>query len=98
MPVKILVDTDLADLVPGYLANRRAELPVLVRSLAARNYGALQRLGHQLAGSGGAYGFDRISELGLGVEREARAGNAEELGKMLLVLGAYLEDLELVYK
>jgi len=51
-----------------------------------------------LAGSGGGYGFARISELGRALESAAIAGNAAEIGKLISELAQYLDDLELVYE
>ena len=98
MANKIIVDEELRGLIPAYLENRHAELPRLAEYLARADFAALRNTGHQLAGSGGAYGFARVSELGRAVESAALAGKAAELEKLISELAGYLGDLELVYE
>ena len=98
MSNKILVDAKLRDLVPAYLKHRDAELARLRGHLAAGDLDALQKIGHQLCGSGGGYGFARISELGRALERAAAEGRAEEIRKIISDLAGYLGAIELVYE
>jgi len=94
----ISVDKDLQDIVPGYLETRRRELPELLALHAAGDLDALRKIGHKLAGSGGGYGFDRLSELGRQVETLALAGDAGGVGACLAEIKDYLENLEVVYE
>jgi HPt (histidine-containing phosphotransfer) domain-containing protein len=98
MAPKITIDKDLRELIPSYLKNRNDELPQLAALLAKADYEALRRSGHQLAGSGGGYGFDRISEIGKALESAAREGRAEEIVKLHSELECYLKNLEIVYE
>ena len=95
---RVFVDKDLAELMPGYLETRRRELPELLAFLAAGDWEALAKLGHKLAGSGGGYGLDRISELGKQVETLALARDAAGIAARLAELKDYIEDLEIVYE
>ena len=98
MAYKIVVDADLQDIVPAYLEARKAELPELTELLVKGNLDALKKAGHKLAGSGGGYGFDKISELGKAIETEAGAENVDEAKRLLSALEDYLVNLEVVYK
>ena len=98
MSYKVIVDAELRDLVPAYLEKRKAEVPELARLLAEGNFDVLRSAGHKLCGSGGGYGFDKISELGKALEAAAGAGNAAETKKLLLVLEDYLKNLEVLYQ
>src|SRR6185436_7866922 len=69
-------DPDLRDLVPGYLENRRKELPRLREALAQNDFSAIQRLAHRMKGEGGGYGFEAISTIGAGLEQAAKDRNA----------------------
>ncbi len=97
MANKIIIDADLRELIPSYLKNRNDELPVLSEFLAGADYEALRKSGHQLAGSGGGYGFTRISEIGRELEAAALAGNGEETRKLIAGLSDYLGNLEIEY-
>jgi len=55
-------------------------------------------LGGRLAGSGGGYGFDRISELGKQIETLSLAGDAAGVAARLAELKDYIENLEIVYE
>jgi CheY-like chemotaxis protein len=71
--IVIELDDEAAALVPAFLENRCAELAVLDRALARAEFETLLRLGHNLRGSGGSYGFPRMSELGEQLEHAAKA-------------------------
>ncbi|OGS14341.1 MAG: hypothetical protein A2285_06620 [Elusimicrobia bacterium RIFOXYA12_FULL_57_11] len=95
---RIGIDKDLQDIVPGYLDNRRRELPELFTFLAGGNLEQLKKAGHRLAGSGGGYGFDRISELGKQLEAQALAGDTAGVAALLEELKDYVENLDIVYE
>lgn len=65
-------DPDMQELIREYVG----ELPALCARLAAAadagDAAALERLGHQLKGSGGGYGFPQLSERGAKLESAAR--------------------------
>lgn len=95
---RVSVDKSIRDIVPGYLEAKRTELPRLFAFLTAGDLASLRRAGHKLAGSGGGYGFDRISELGTQIEDLSRADNAAGLTEPLTKLRDYIENLEIVYE
>lgn len=84
--------------MPGYLENKRSEIPDLFAFHAAGNLEVLRKAGHKLAGSGGGYGFDRISSLGKQIETLSLAGDAAGLAARLAELKDYVENLEIVYE
>lgn len=94
----VSVDKDMQDIVPGYLEARRREMPELLALHSAGDLDALRKIGHKLAGSGGGYGFDRLSELGKQVETLALSGDAAGVSARLEELKEYLENLEVVYE
>jgi HPt (histidine-containing phosphotransfer) domain-containing protein len=95
---RIVVDKDLEDIVPAYLEIRKKELPELNALLAAGSLDELRKAGHKLAGSGGGYGFDRLSEIGQTLEASAQAGDAAAAAVCLAELKDYLGNLEVVYE
>lgn len=97
-PYKVSVDPDLKDIVPGYIENRKKELPGLTALYGAGDLDALRKAGHKLAGSGGGYGFNRLSELGKRLETLARAGDLAGVSGCLSALKDYLENLEITYE
>ena len=95
---RVSVDKDMQDIVPGYLEARRREIPELFAFCSAGDLDSLRKAGHKLAGSGGGYGFDRLSELGKQVEMLSRAGDAAGVAARLAELKDYIENLEVVYE
>lgn len=95
---KVAVDKDLADVVPTYLEIRNKEIPELQALLAAGNLDEARKIGHKLAGSGGGYGFDRLSEIGRKLEAAGLASDAAAAAACAAELKEYLENLEVTYE
>ncbi|MFZ0591931.1 MAG: Hpt domain-containing protein [Bryobacteraceae bacterium] len=66
-------DFDLAELLPQYFALCRRDLDRLKAAFEQREFGQVRLLGHNLKGSGGAYGFPELTEIGAAIERAAKA-------------------------
>jgi HPt (histidine-containing phosphotransfer) domain-containing protein len=94
---RVTIDPDLADLVPGYLANRRADLDHIGAALAASDFATVRRLGHSMRGTGGGYGFDEITRLGGLIEDAAMATDADAVRALLSELAHYLAAVEVDY-
>jgi HPt (histidine-containing phosphotransfer) domain-containing protein len=94
-PYRIQADPLVLPLVPGYLANRATELPKLDAALAARDFAALRKVGHNLRGSAGAYGLPPLSAIGARIEDSAVAQDAATLTQALDELRRFLKSVEL---
>lgn len=95
---KIIVhidDEDILELAPGYLESRRSELAVLRDALAEGDFEALRSLGHKMKGSGGGFGFDRITEIGGNLESFATARDAQAVEREIADLRDYLARVEI---
>jgi hypothetical protein len=62
--VKAYVPSDIADLVPQYLRNRKLEIQSLKDSLAVEDQDRLTQLAERMRAVGNPYGFDLITILG----------------------------------
>jgi HPt (histidine-containing phosphotransfer) domain-containing protein len=89
--IRVEVDPDLVDLVPGFLENRRADLDNIRVALDRADYKTIHRIGHNLKGDSGALGFDGLGEVGRELERAALAqddaGIRTEVGRLEDYLG-----------
>ncbi|SDM29131.1 Hpt domain-containing protein [Halarsenatibacter silvermanii] len=92
------VDEDLKELIPMFLENRRQNIEDLQKLLAEKNYEEIEKLGHKIKGSGGGYGFDRVTELGRDIEEAAAAEDHSSLQKSIEELAEYMEGVEIVYE
>lgn len=83
----------LRALVPRYLVGRDADLAGLRGALAAADFPTIQRIGHDLKGTGQPYGFPRITELGRSLEQAAKDGNLAAACESVALLATYLDSL-----
>jgi len=95
--VRVTVDADLQDLVPGFLANRERDVQRIDAALAAGDFDAVRLIGHGMKGSGGGYGFDTITDIGARIERAATVRDAMAIRTANSELLVYLQRLEVTY-
>ncbi len=94
----VYVDSELEDIVPGFLENRKKDITSIIEALTNNNYETIRIIGHSMKGSGGGYGFDPISDIGKFLEMEAKNSNAEKIREQVEALSSYLERIEVVYE
>ena len=70
-------------LMAQYLERRRADLTDLRKALADGDFAAIAVAGHNMYGSGAAYGLERVSEIGADLERAADTQAADRIGPLL---------------
>jgi PAS domain S-box-containing protein len=95
---EVRVDPALAEIVPGFLENRRTDLAAIASALVRADYEHVRVLGHNMRGSGTGYGFTRITELGASLEQAAGRGAAEEIRARAAELSRYLDGLHVKYE
>jgi len=95
--IRIRVDADLQDLVPGYLENRESDLLIYQQALEKGDFDSIAVLGHSMKGSGGGYGFKDLSQIGRAIEKAAKSKDKETVRKSIIDMTAYLKKLEIVY-
>ena len=94
-PVRIVIPEGLEELVPDYLATRRAEVPVLMGLLATGDYDGLVFLGHNMKGNGSSYGFPELTRIGREIESDAKRQDKIALAVNVAQLGDYLARVRL---
>jgi HPt (histidine-containing phosphotransfer) domain-containing protein len=95
MKLQVLVDPDLADLVPGFLASKRNDADLIAAATEKADYDTLRELGHRLKGEGGGYGFDGISKIGAFLQQAAICHNLAAVREAHAALVEYLDSIEL---
>lgn len=91
----VIVDAQIAALVPRFLANRAADVDRIRAALAAGDFEAIRAVAHGMKGSGGGYGFPEISRLGAAMEEGARQRDAAAIGSLVASLAEYLARVEI---
>jgi HPt (histidine-containing phosphotransfer) domain-containing protein len=99
MPDKLIVsvDTQIAALVPRFLANRAADVVKIRAALAGADFEAIRAAAHGMKGAGGGYGFPEISRLGAAMEEGARQRDATAVAALVASLEDYLGRIEVIY-
>ncbi len=92
----IKIDPDIEDLIPGFLQNRRNDIKKIQEALTIGDYETIRILGHSMKGSGGGYGFDYISEIGLYLEQFAKKKIYKKIPDLLYKLENYLNNVVVI--
>jgi CheY-like chemotaxis protein len=82
---------DFDHLRSGYIENRIRELPGLADALRRSDFKALSTGGHNIKGTGAAYGFVELTELGQALESAAKANHLLEIEVLLGRMELYLK-------
>ena len=93
----VCIDAEIADLVPIFLRNQLEDVECIVEACEQSDYEKIRVLGHNMKGTGSAYGFDAISEIGASLEQAARERNSEIVRILAGEVSVYLERIEVVY-
>jgi len=96
--IVVRIDPDLEELIPGYLDNRRRDIQALEEALAREDFDTSQRLGHTMKGSGGGYGFDSISAIGMAIEEASKNRSLDQVRHAVGELADYLDRVQVVYE
>ena len=94
--IVVIIDPDLADLVPGFLNNRRRDVDKLTALLANGQFADIRMIGHSMKGAGGGYGFDQITDIGDALERAALAADSKIIQAGIEQLADYLARVDVV--
>lgn len=94
--IPVVVDPDLAELIPGFLNNRRRDVEKLRTLLAAGGFAEIRMIGHSMKGAGGGYGFDPITDIGAAIERGALAADGAAIEQGIVQLADYLARVDVV--
>ncbi len=88
------LEPSITRLAPRYLKNVAKDLKTLSDAEAAEDYATVQRIGHNLNGTGGAFGFPRITELGALMEQAAKDQAMDTIRPAIQELASYLEQVQ----
>jgi signal transduction histidine kinase/CheY-like chemotaxis protein len=92
---ELVVDDDIVDLLPDYVAARRRDLVTLRASVERDDLEAIARIAHQMKGSGAGYGLPVLTRLGGAIEAAANGGDAAAIPPLVDDLDAHLARLRI---
>lgn len=82
-------------LLAKYLERREADLEKLRSALSQNDYSRIERTGHNLFGSGAAYGLAPISELGADLEQAAKDRDSARIATVVDSLEAFVRRVSI---
>ncbi|WP_353229838.1 PAS domain S-box protein [Novosphingobium sp.] len=82
-------------MIARFLTRCRANVATMQGGLDTRNFDAVTTLGHQLCGAGGMFGFDRLTEIGAGLELAGGNADAPTAQNWLNAMTACLQAIEI---
>jgi CheY-like chemotaxis protein/HPt (histidine-containing phosphotransfer) domain-containing protein len=94
--ILVRADPKFADLMPGFLQNRRHDVIVMLDALDRGDFETVESLGHDMRGVGGNYGFPAITDIGAALEQAAESVDADASRKWVDELSRYLDRVEIV--
>lgn len=83
-------------LIGKYLDNRRDDIGKLTRALSDSDFETIRVTGHNLYGSGAAYGLDDISWIGASIEKAADSQDIAEIERSIGELESFLRALKVI--
>jgi signal transduction histidine kinase/CheY-like chemotaxis protein len=89
-----VLEPSIVGLAPRYLVNVEKELNKLQAAQTAQDYPSLQRIGHNLNGTGGSFGFPRITELGARIEHAVKDRAFDDIRPAIDELAGYLQQVK----
>jgi CheY-like chemotaxis protein len=93
-PIVLRVKTSLADRAPAYLQNCRQNVIVMLDALDRVDFETVASLGHQMRGSGGAYGFQPITDICIALQEAGEIADADVSRKCVGELSNYLDGID----
>ena len=95
--IMVHADSILEDIISEYLEERKAEAPIIQGALKQNDYPALREIGHDIEGTGGAFGFEGLAELGRALRLAAGEEDNKELEKIAEQIETYLRRVKVAY-
>lgn len=93
--ILIKLTSDLADLAPNYLSNRKNDLIVLKQALSQNNADTIQKISHKVKGTAGGYGFDGLGAIAKELEIAAKTQDFPKATSLLGQMENYLKHVEI---
>ena len=92
--IHLSVDASLKELLPGFLASRRADLEAMRRALRSGDLAAIRRVGHNIRAFSRLYGFEDLTALGEEIQIAAEEASTLRIVHLQGQLADYLSRVE----
>jgi PAS domain S-box-containing protein len=89
--ILVRAESKFADRIPAYLQNCRQNGVAMLDALDRVDFETVKFLGHQMRGSGGAFGFQAITDIGAELQQAAESADTDASRKWVGELSNYLD-------
>ena len=90
------VSPKVARHIPKYLDNCRQNVITMLDALDRTDFETMIKLGHRMRGSGGMFGFEIITNIGIAIEEAAVLSDGVASARLVGELSRYLDRVETV--
>jgi CheY-like chemotaxis protein len=80
--IVVRIDAELVDLSHAYLANRAIEVDEIKAALERNDFEKIDRIGHNMRGSGSMFGFEDLTAIGTELQRAVAAGDGARITRL----------------
>lgn len=87
------IDPAIQALLPNYIRRRESDVETIELLLKRSDFKEIRRLAHNMRGSGKAYGFAKITDLGALMEEAALAADVELLTDLAQKLAVLVKEM-----
>lgn len=94
---RVIVDRDLDDLVPSFLSTRQKDMATLKIAISEGDTQRIAKIGHNIKGVAGSYGFIDLSAMGAELQIAAESENGSRCEELLGRMIHYLEKVDITY-
>ncbi len=84
------------DRIPAYLQNCRENVVAMLDALDRGDFETVTILGHQMRGSGGAFGFQAITDIGAALQHASENADIDASRKSVGDMSSYLDRVEVI--
>ena len=95
--ILVRAEPKFADLIPVFLQNCRKNVIAMLDALDKVDFETVKFLGHQMRGSGGAFGFQAITDIGAELQQAAESADTDASRKWVGELSRYLDRVEIIF-
>lgn len=97
MTETVHIDKDLEELIPSFVEITASNCKKIIEAAKTGDLSPATIQGHQMKGSGGGYGFDKVTELGALIETAGKNNNAQAAISNAEALLLYIQTVNIVY-
>ncbi len=94
----VVLDSELKHLLPQFIEHRCQDLALIRGSIARSDIAALKKLGHNVIGPSGAFGFEYLVQMGSEIETAVADEDFNALKEIADRYEYFMQNYHIVYR